>query len=61
MRLSEEYNDPFVVAGFGLAEKFHVHFFHENLEDYEIAADRPAVHQYVERVAGLIKEYESKG
>ena len=59
-RLSDEYDDLFIAAGFGLAEKFHVHFFHGNLEDYEIAADRPIVRQYVERMAGLIKEYEAR-
>ncbi len=60
-RLTDEYGDPFIVAGFGLAEKFHVHFFHGNLEDYEIDADRPIVHQYVERMAALIEEYEAMG
>ena len=60
-RLSDEHNDPFIAAGFGLADKFHVHFFHGNLEDYEIEADRPIVHRYVERMAGLIKEYEVGG
>ena len=60
-RLSDEYGDPFIAAGFGIAEKFHVHFFHENLEDYEIAADRPLVHRYVERMAALIKEYAAGG
>ena len=35
-RLSDEYGDPFIAAGFITAEKFHVHFFHENMEDYEI-------------------------
>ncbi len=43
-RLSDEYDDPFIAAGFGLADKFHVHFFHGNLEDYEIEADRPIAH-----------------
>ena len=57
-RLSDEYGDPFIAAGFGIAEKFHVHFFHENLEDYEIAADRPIVHRYLERMTALIEEYE---
>ena len=58
-RLSDEYGDLFIVAGFGLAEKFHVHFFHGNLEDYEIDTDRPIVHRYVERMAALIGEYEA--
>ena len=58
-RLSDEYGDPFIVAGFGLAEKFHVHFFHGNLEDYEIDADRPFVHRFVNRMAALIGEYKA--
>ena len=58
-RLSDEYGDPFIAAGFTAAEKFHVHFFHGNLEDYEIDADRPIVHRYVERMAALIEEYEA--
>ena len=57
-RLSDEYGDPFIAAGFGIAEKFHVHFFHENMEDYELVADRPLVHRYVERMTALIEEYE---
>ncbi len=60
-RLTDEYGDPFIVAGFIAAEKFHVHFFHGNMEDYEIVTDRPAVHQYVERMAALIEEYEKRG
>ena len=59
-RLYEEYGDPFIPAGFTAAEKFHVHFFHGNLEDYEIDADRPIVHRYVERMAALIEEYEAR-
>ncbi len=58
-RLYEEYGDPLIAAGFLAAEKFHVHFFHGNLEDYEIDADRPIVHSYVERMADLIEEYRA--
>ena len=58
IRLYEEYGDTFIPAGFTAAEKFHVHFFHGNLEDYEIDADRPIVHRYVERMADLIEGYE---
>lgn len=58
-RLYEEYGDPFIPAGFTAAEKFHVHFFHGNLEDYEIDVDRPIVHRYVERMAVLIEEYKA--
>ena len=60
-RLSDEYDDPFIAAGFNTAERFHVHFFHENLEDYEIAADRPTARRYVERMTALIEGYEAGG
>ena len=60
-RLYEEYGDSLIVAGFLAAEKFHVHFFHGNLEEYEIDADRPIVHRCVERMAALIEGYEAAG
>ena len=56
-RLATEYDDPFLLAGFAAAEKLHVHFHHGNLEDYEIAVDRPAVHSYVRRMADLVEAY----
>ncbi len=53
-RLSEECGDPFLVGGFAIAEKFHKNFFHDEMEDYEIEIDRPAVHEYVNRVLALM-------
>ena len=53
MRLAAEYDDLFLQTGFLAAEKFHVHFHHGNLEDYEIAADRYAVQRYVRRMVDL--------
>ena len=53
-RLAAELDDPFLVGGFGLAEKFHKNFFHDEMEDYEIASDRPYVHLYVNRVLALL-------
>ena len=53
-RLAEEYGDPFWIGGFSIAEKFHKNFFHDEMEDYEIVVDRPAVHQYVARVLALL-------
>ena len=34
--LEREYGDPFIAAGFASANRFHEHFFHDSLEDYEI-------------------------
>ena len=48
--LSREYDDPFIVSGYDSAQRFHENFFHDNLEDYEIEASRPAVHQFVARL-----------
>lgn len=56
-RLAAEYDDPFLLAGFVIAEKFHVHFYHGNLEDYEIAVDRPGVQRYVRRMVDLVETY----
>ena len=56
-RLAAEYNDSFLIAGFGLAEKFHKNFFHDEMEEYEITTDRPAVHDYVNHMVTLVNEY----
>ncbi len=54
-RLAAEYKDLFLSAGFNTAEKFHKNFFHDEMEEYEIEADRPLVHEYVARVLALLK------
>lgn len=62
VRLADEYGEPFLIAGFGLAEKFHKNFFHGAMEDYEIAADRPTVHDYVRRMTDIFEaEAEAAG
>ena len=58
-QLAEEYDDPFLSAGFTAAEKFHIHFHHGDMEDYQITADRYAVRRYVERMVRLVEEYEA--
>ena len=55
-RLADEYGDLFLVAGFNTAEKFHKNFFHDEMEEYEIEADRPTVREYVNRVLALMEE-----
>ena len=59
--LAVEYADESLVAGFGLAEKFHIHFHHGDMEDYQIAIDRPVVHNYVHRLVAVINDYELNG
>ena len=60
-RLATEYDDESLIAGFVIAERFHVHFHHGDLEDYQIAIDRPVVRNYVRRMVALINEYELNG
>ena len=53
VRLAEEYDDQLINAGFLAAEKFHRHFYHDSMEDWERNADRPLVHEFVERVSAV--------
>ena len=50
IRLAEEYDDPLIRSNFLAAEKFHRHFYHDSMEDWERDSDRPLVHDFVERV-----------
>jgi hypothetical protein len=52
--LEQEYDDPFISAGFIAAERFHIHFFHRDLEDYELELNRPVVHRFVAHVLELL-------
>ncbi len=52
IRLAAEREDPLIEAYFGLAEKFHVYFYHRTMEDWERDADRPLVRDFVHRVLG---------
>ena len=54
--LARENNDPFISAGFFAAERFHENFFHDNLEDYQIEANRPDVQQFVARLLTLLQD-----
>ena len=53
VRLAQEYDDPLIRSNFGFAEKFHRHFYHDSMEDWERDADRPLVHDFVQRVLSL--------
>ena len=35
------------------AEKFHRDFYHDSMEDWERDADRPLVHEFVERLLAV--------
>ncbi len=61
IRLADEYGDLSLSLGFAAAERFHVHFFHGDMEDYQIDGDRPQVGAYVRRMAALVEEYEANG
>ena len=60
-RLADEFGDRFLSTGFTAAERFHIHFYHGDLEEYEIDAIRPDVSAYVRHVAALIEEYDANG
>jgi tryptophan synthase alpha subunit len=52
-RLAREYNDPSLVDGFGVAEKFHANFYHGFMADDELDFSRPSVQRFVERVLAI--------
>ena len=55
-RLGELYQDSTLSNGFGVAEKFHANFYHDFMEDYQLDADRPKIHDFVHRVIALLPE-----
>ncbi len=52
--LAREFDDAGISGGFLAAENFHRNFFHDHMEDYEIEADRPLVHHFVNRMLALL-------
>ena len=52
--LSREYDDPTLLNGYLAASKFHENFFHDNMEDYEVEANRPGVHHFVGQLLSLL-------
>ncbi len=53
IKLSAEAEDPSIEHLFAVAEKFHVYFYHRTMEDWERDADRPLVHNLVQRLLAL--------
>ncbi len=52
-RLSEEHGDPLIAAYFGIAEKYHIDFYHLAMTEEAWATDRPKVRDVVTRVLAL--------
>ncbi len=53
IKLSAEAQDPSIEHLFLAAEKFHRHFYHDSMEDWERESDIPLVHDFVRRVLAL--------
>lgn len=54
-RLIAEQDDDVLQSEFTIAEKFHVNFYHDRLEDHELDHDRPVVHRFVHRALSLLQ------
>ena len=54
-RVAGEVGDVFFTGGFAAAEKFHKNFYHDEMEDYEVEADRPLVHAFVHRMLSYVE------
>lgn len=55
-RLTSEYDDPALAAGFSVAQKFHANFYHDFMEPDDIRRDRPTVANFVARLRALTDE-----
>ena len=54
-RLIAEQDDDILQSGFTIAEKFHVNFYHDLMEDHELDRDRPAAHHFVHLTLSLLQ------
>ena len=52
-RLSGEHGDPLIAAYFGIAEKYHIDFYHLAMTEEEWLADQPKVRDVVARMLAL--------
>ena len=55
-RLASEQDDMTLQAEFAAAEKFHINYYHDVLEDHEIEEDKPIVHDFVTRTLALLHD-----
>ena len=53
-RLAKEFSDPMIAGGYAGAEEFSRHYSRDWMEDWQRDADRPLVHDFVERVLGCL-------
>ena len=60
-RLAAELDDPLIQASFAVSEKFHINFYYNTMEDFEIDEDRPLVHEFVRQVTALASENGANG
>lgn len=56
VRLQRETGDSLLAPGFGVAEKFHRNFSHDEMPDYEVERDRPTVHDFVNRMLAPLEQ-----
>ncbi len=54
-RLADEFGDSSLRGAFAAAEKFHSNFYHDEMEDFEVASDRPEVHRFVHHLLALLE------
>ena len=54
-QLSSEFSDPYIITGFAAAERFHENFFHDNMEDYDVAVERPGIHHFVNQMLAFLE------
>ena len=55
-RLASELDDVTLQAEFAAAEKFHINYYHDVLEDHEIEEDKPIVQDFVTRTLALLHD-----
>ena len=53
-RLAQEYEQPLLQSDFSVGEKFHANFYHDFMENDEIARDRPIVARFVRRILEIV-------
>ena len=59
-RLADELREPILANNFSVAEKFHVNFYHDFMQDFEIDGDREKVRDFVKSIFSL-SELSSEG
>ena len=59
-RLADELREPILANNFRVAEKFHVNFYHDFMQDFEIDGDREKVRDFVKSIFSL-SELSSEG